>query len=359
MANEPIFNPYPELLSSAAGPPSDAQAVVLMSQIEWAENETSAASAHVAHLQDTPNKLAQHRADSEALVRIHKGVLSALRRLPEEILLEIFQHTLTVKSLHDPLLSNEKAARSLFVANNLPAQVERVRGVPVSICFTGNPPGEILTLCLQLSLQWDRIWLDISSFLSPQLSDHIFSALTTLTLSHPGPEPTADVSRTNSLPALVELSLDLYGSPRRLKSLIPWSQLQKCDLHDLDSLYFLWIIAQLPQDADITVGSIVAGYEDHSRAAPSPTTSLIRSLTLAHYPSFLIDVLDCLSAPALGTFVLRNLRPGVSDYPFGAGVMRFLDRSACTLTHLEFSAHLQEDDLIHVLQSSYVRNLVD
>ncbi|KAJ7740077.1 hypothetical protein B0H16DRAFT_1758220, partial [Mycena metata] len=250
-------------------------------------------------------------------------------------------------------------AQSLFMANIFPVQVERVRGGPVSICFEGDPPPEILTPCLQLSSQWENISLSISSFLSPQFSDYVFSALTTLLLFYLGPVPMTDVSRTDSLPALVKLSLDLYecGFPQRLKSLIPWWQLQKCDLRDLDSLDFLWIVTQLPQDADVVV--VNGSNEDHSRAAPSPTTSLIRSLTLNGCLCFLTDVLDVLSAPALDTFVLRDFNPGVLDYPLGARLMHFFDRSACTLTHLKFTARLQEDDLIHVLQSSHVRNLID
>ncbi|KAJ7718230.1 hypothetical protein B0H16DRAFT_1797630 [Mycena metata] len=391
IANRSILDTYPELLFSAAGPPSDAQAVVLMAEIERAEKEISSAIAEAARLKDALNKLAQHRANLKALIRLHKGVLSGLRRLPEEILLEIFQRTFTpLENLHPPcnapwlvsqvcrrwravalasprlwrhfVFPTGKAARPLFVANNFPAQVERVRGGPVSIRVEGKPPREILTSLLQISSQWENISLDISSFLSPQLSDHVFSALTTLCLFHQGSGPTTDVSRTDVLPALEQLVLSLYnhGLPRGLRSLIPWSQLRDCHLSDLDSLDFLWIAARLPQDANLVVD---AGYDkDESLPSTSPPTSLIRSLTLNQcYRSFLADVLDVLSVPALDTFFLRGSRGAfIKDgVGLGARVARFLDRSACTLTHLEFTADVEEHDLVHLLKSPHVRSVID
>ncbi|KAJ7029878.1 hypothetical protein C8F04DRAFT_1006415, partial [Mycena alexandri] len=90
-----MSNPYPELLSSAAGPPSDAHAVVLMGQIAHAENEISTGLAHAARLPDERDKLAQRCTNLQDFVGMYRGVLSALRRLPNEILLEIFQQTFT------------------------------------------------------------------------------------------------------------------------------------------------------------------------------------------------------------------------------------------------------------------------
>ncbi|KAJ7740078.1 hypothetical protein B0H16DRAFT_1464965 [Mycena metata] len=242
-------------------------------------------------------------------------------------------------------------------------QMERVRSGPVSIWF-GEPwplnlRSEVLNPCLQLSSQWEVITLDISSFLSPPLSNLAFPALTTLTLFHMGSETTADVSRTDFLPALEQLVLNLgdHGLPQDLRSLIPWSQLRNCEVRELDSRDCLWIAARLPQDANLVVDNGYNGVK--SLLGPSPTTSLIRSLTLTQcYRSFLIDILDVLSVPALDTFALHHdateARVGL-----GAHVARFLDRSASTLTHLELTAHLEEHDLVHLLKSSHVRSVID
>ncbi|KAJ7740074.1 hypothetical protein B0H16DRAFT_1758209 [Mycena metata] len=371
-------------LSSAAGPPSDTQAVVLMSQIKQAEKEISRAITEAARLKDTLNKLAQHRTNLEDFVSIHRGVLSTLRRLPNELLSEIFKHLDSfynaswcvsqvcrhwrAVALASPrlwrhfVLPEGKAAQSLFMANNFPAQVERVRRGLVSIWFEGTPPREILTSLLRLSSQWEDVSFDISSFLSPQLSDHVFSALTTLCLSHLGYGATTDVSRTDVLPALEQLVLNLYnrGLPQDLRSLIPWSQLRDYHLCDLDSLDFLWIAARLPQDANLAVNNGYNKNESLPSPSPSPTTSLIRSLTLNNcYRKFLTDVLDALSLPALDTFFLRGSRCGVIEDRLGARVLRLLDRSACPLTHLELCAPLHQDDLTPVLQLSHVRSLID
>ncbi|KAJ7238558.1 hypothetical protein B0H12DRAFT_960866, partial [Mycena haematopus] len=64
----------------------------ICSQIERTESDISITDAHIARLQCAMEELTRHRAELENFVRSHKHIISAQRRLPNEILLEIFEH---------------------------------------------------------------------------------------------------------------------------------------------------------------------------------------------------------------------------------------------------------------------------
>ncbi|KAJ7753489.1 hypothetical protein B0H16DRAFT_1834562 [Mycena metata] len=357
-----------------------------MSEMARAENEISTAWAHAARLLDEGDKLAQHYTNLQNLVDTYRGVLSTLRRLPNEILLEIFQHTFThldnldtfgnapwlviqvcrhwrAVALASPgfwshfIIPGGENLQSLLMATAFPAQVERVRGGPISIYFAADPSPHVLAMFLPLSSQWDNISLDTSLFMSPPLSDHVFPALRRLTLYYLGPEP-REVCRNDAMPALEDLVLNLYdcGLPKAVKSSIPWSQMQKCALRDLDSADFLWIVAQLPHaKVVIRIGNNLEAPD----ASLMATTSVIRSLIFAHCSrNFVSDVLTSLSTPALDEFVLSDTRDTFADYPLGERVVQFLDRSGCTLKHLRFNLHLEEQDLIAILGSPHIHSVI-
>ncbi|KAJ7020821.1 hypothetical protein C8F04DRAFT_881535, partial [Mycena alexandri] len=58
-----------------------------------AENENLTVLAHAARLPNEQDKLAQRCTNLQDFVDMYRGVLSVLHRLPNEILLEIFQQT--------------------------------------------------------------------------------------------------------------------------------------------------------------------------------------------------------------------------------------------------------------------------
>jgi hypothetical protein len=82
--------PFPHLLRSNI-PPSDSQAIVILKII-------SAVEAQSLHLHDIilergPDRITKHQLDqAHQFVHAHKGVLSAIRRIPPELLQEIFIH---------------------------------------------------------------------------------------------------------------------------------------------------------------------------------------------------------------------------------------------------------------------------
>ncbi|KAJ7156647.1 hypothetical protein C8R46DRAFT_860900, partial [Mycena filopes] len=74
--------------------PSDSQAATVLTDIVKAENAIAIASAHISHLQAALKRLVQQCEELQTFVKTHRAVLSILRLLPDEILLEIFQHCL-------------------------------------------------------------------------------------------------------------------------------------------------------------------------------------------------------------------------------------------------------------------------
>ncbi|KAJ7167021.1 hypothetical protein C8R46DRAFT_1272216 [Mycena filopes] len=383
-----ILSPDPELLLSTAGPPSDSQATVLRSEIERAKHEISAASLHIAHLQDALTRLLRHRKEMETFVRAHNGILSTLRRFPNEILLEVFQQTLAESAAvnrwqmpwalsevcshwrrvmlaspplwrHFPPLSDGDRPFSTLMMS---LQVERARHIPVSINFGYSIPPHALTLLLPVVSQWEDVAMTVTSLMSPQLSSHTFSTLKKLTLSKSilPPAPTSSplyINRIGSLPSLVHLTLHTrgyWGLPRHL--LLPWSQLRICELHGVSWFDLLWILPKLNGSTLVAIiGSVMSAFQ------PTPTTSLVRSLTFTNCsPAFLIDVLSNLSMPALDTLILQNLggptRPPHSSI---GSTLAFLERSACALQRLCIDTHVNEDELVQILESPHIHNAID
>ncbi|KAJ7168022.1 hypothetical protein C8R46DRAFT_1191968 [Mycena filopes] len=378
-----LLRTYPELLSSIAGPPSDSQAAVLRSEIERAKREISTASLHIGHFQDALTRLRRHREEIETFVRTHSGILSTLRHFPNEILLEIFQQTVTESAAVDRVpwvLSGvcshwrrvTLAAPSLwtrfpplsvkgdhpFSTPMMSLQLERAQHTPLSIDFGKSISPHALALLLPVISQWEDVTINVSSLMLPQLSGHTFSALKKLTLCSFSRAPTSalDINRIDSLPSLVHLTLNTAGDsyfPRHL--LLPWTQLRICELYDASSYDILWILPQLNGGTLVTIiGSIMVAFE------PNPTTSLVRSLTFTDCtPAFLVDVLSNLSMPALDTLIVQISGPTYPLYPFTGAILALLERSACALQRLCIDTHLNEDDLARLLESPHLQNVTD
>ncbi|KAJ7094310.1 hypothetical protein C8R44DRAFT_561217, partial [Mycena epipterygia] len=89
-----LENPYPELLFSTTVP-SEAQISAIFHAIRRAE-------AEIAENQRTVHLLQQERAELEEFVKRHRGVVSTMRRLPSEILSEIFARCADPPSRFNP-----------------------------------------------------------------------------------------------------------------------------------------------------------------------------------------------------------------------------------------------------------------
>ncbi|KAJ7168019.1 hypothetical protein C8R46DRAFT_1094709 [Mycena filopes] len=382
VANYHPQHPFPELLPSSAGPPSDTQATVLWEEVEGTEQAMSIAETHIDRIQNAVGLLLRYRQKLQTLAATHRGVLSALRRLPNEILLQIFDYSVN-PAAQDPFsrapwvvtqvcshwrtvavtaptlwrhvfCSSEVNQHSAFATNMLPLQLERVRGVPVSMHFGCKPLQPVLDLCLRLSSQWEDALFTVQDFLSPAFSDRTFPALKRLTLMHQVLGPWPDTRMAGLLPHLEHLIFNQFkrGIPQGL--LIPWSQLKRCDFSGLDAVDFFRILAQL-RDADVSVARGHGNPRGPKSDVPPPP-SLIRSLTITDSNQlFLGDVFADLSTPALETLTMKDNIRGSSHLV--ERIVGLLSRSACDLQRLSLDTALQEDEMLALLESPYIRNI--
>ncbi|KAJ7168015.1 hypothetical protein C8R46DRAFT_1270804 [Mycena filopes] len=376
---------YPKLLATSAGPPTDFQATVLWAEVERAEAEIATIAPHIARLQQALKRLIRNRNRLDNFAKTHRGVLSAMRRFPNEILLEIFQYTVNPTaedtSSRAPWLVSQVCGhwRSVAVASPflwrhivcpdlwdrehkdesmLQLQIQRVQGAPVSMQFpTGRPPlDSALALCLGISSQWEDLKIEVTPFATPMFHNRNFPTLKRLALIHREYRACGRPSQPHSLPVLEHLMLsDMHGRGELRGLLLPWSQLRKCDMEYLHSVDVLGVLSQL-RDAEVSV------LNGHGNNDPHPTTpSLLRSLTITHpTQNFLRDVLDALSSPALERLTLQD-NDAVPRGPrgsLGERIARFLDRSACRLTDLYLDNELDEDDQLHILGSPHIRSVV-
>ncbi|KAJ7171264.1 hypothetical protein C8R46DRAFT_183599 [Mycena filopes] len=376
-----ILSTSPELLSSTAGPPSDSQATVLRSEIERAKQEISTASLHIAHLQDALARLLRHREEMENLVRTNTGVLSTLRRFPNELLLEVFHHTLVESpavhqvpwvlsevcshwrrvTLAAPFLWSRFPPLSFggdrpFSTPMMSVQLDRAERTPLCIDLGNLVSPDTLALLLPVVSQWHDVAIPLTSLMSPQLTGHIFSTLNNLTLTSPayipGHPSTSDIDRVSSLPSLMHLRLDMgrfATFPRHL--VLPWSQLHICDLYGVGCNDVSWILPRLSHG---TLVVIIGSNFDVS--PPNKTTSLARSLTFTNctYGS-LVNIISNLSTPVLSTLIVQSSGPKWFVEP----IWGLLDRSACSLQHLHLDCELSEDDLARFLESPHVHSAID
>ncbi|KAJ7168020.1 hypothetical protein C8R46DRAFT_259485 [Mycena filopes] len=383
-----ILSTYPELLSSTAGPPSDSQAALLRSELERAKHESLTANPHIAHLQNALVLLLRHRDEMDDIIRTHTGMLSTLRRFPNEILLEVFQQTLVESAAVDlaPWVLSQVCShwrrvtlmapslwrhfpRSSFDGNRLGTpmmslQLERAQHASLSINFGNSVSPYALGLLLPLASQWQDVVIPETSFMSPQLTGPIFSTLNKLTLtsppymsSHPS---SSDIDRVGSLPCLTHLRLEKVGQPSPFSRhlLLPWFQLHICDLHGLSWPDVSWILPQLNHGTLVTIlRSALLGVLS---PPTKQTTSLARSLTLTNCdPRFLRDILSNLFTPALDTLILQAGRLELRTNGIVEAILLFLNRSVCPLEHLCLNARLNEDELAQILESPHIHNATD
>ncbi|KAJ7162400.1 hypothetical protein C8R46DRAFT_1104470 [Mycena filopes] len=394
--HESIIDPYPELLCSSAGPPSGSQALLLTAEVEKAEYEISTASIHIARLQDALQQLVQHRQKLDDFANRQRGVLSTLRRVPNEILLAIFEQAIIASDVsyradggewpgwllcapwvlsgvcghwravalasprvwryfHPP---SWLSSRDKYYTQRIRLQLERTKGALISLdlgrelwpLWRGVEPS-----FLPVAARWGDLATD--SVTLSCLPTDTFVALRSLELHH----DTMDDIALDTLPALRHLSLGVSNGAELRGLTLPWSQLQTCEVCNVDSGDFLAMLGQLRFDTDVIVSSgSHKEVEGFARGDGLPTTSVIRALTLQYFDhDFLVDVLPHLSTPFLDKLVLED--PYSASLPsnyVGEAVIHFLERSGCTLTHLCLNTKLSDEDVIYVLGSSNIHSVV-
>ncbi|KAJ7301661.1 hypothetical protein DFH08DRAFT_906622 [Mycena albidolilacea] len=383
-----LVSPFSDLLSTSVSPPSDSQIQEICSEIERAESTISDTDTHLARLQGAMDKLLRHRAELVDFVKSHRAVISPLRRLPSEILLEIFEHcrldhlTFLTAGPHRNMLwiISQVCSRWRTVALNSPMlwrrfvlrdwlsnihhhdlmrlsamQLARARCVPLSLDLTFDDlVVDTLALFLAVSAQWE----DVELILCPRGFRHFFNhsgtfaALKRLTMSSWNPLPdTHDVDWRESFTALEHLTLKLFNEPFPRRLLLPWAQLRTCALKNVDSFEVLWIASQL------SPGTAVSTFEGMDIAnggdvrSTSQTRSLISSLTLTKCgEAFVSNLLNSLVAPAIETLVLEGI--------ITRDIIHFLRQSACTLKCLRIDTPISEEHLIPLLESPHTHSII-
>ncbi|KAJ7186216.1 hypothetical protein GGX14DRAFT_619329, partial [Mycena pura] len=93
-------SPCPELLVTNSAP-SDVQINEIQCFIGSAEAKISIIDNQIAQMQRTLDRLGSRRVQLQDLVQSHRSVVSTIRRLPTDILGEIFSHA-SRSRLHSP-----------------------------------------------------------------------------------------------------------------------------------------------------------------------------------------------------------------------------------------------------------------
>ncbi|KAJ7755307.1 hypothetical protein DFH07DRAFT_821798 [Mycena maculata] len=383
-----LKSPYPELLSTNTVP-SDSQMPVIRETIQIAETGIA--------------RLAPRRcAELEDFARSHRHVVSIVRRLPSEILCEIFGHCRCDEDFspadNAPWRIARVCGRWRKVALALPAlwnhfsfdwwstfgattryatakyvamQLLRSGQAPLRICEL-NPidqddeddsDSSLASMTSNLYLAHWRVfdvlllasnrWQDVTLFHRKgrfELRGE-FPMLKRLTVHDTRPGRNYPI---NSLPVLEELTLNGPFSAHFIDR-IPWSWPRVCTLRQCYLDDALRILSQLPPGARVTIASPLQPVVRRV-VRRNPTSSSIRSLTLmAEEPIFPeADLFYYLTAPALEELDLEQ----VPITLYCMTIVPFLARSACPLTRLRISVALLETDVLGILGSPYMDGLL-
>ncbi|KAJ7639219.1 hypothetical protein FB45DRAFT_1055377 [Roridomyces roridus] len=342
------LSPFPELLASN-DMPTDSQAADISSAIERARTD-----------------LISFQRSIEAFIQSHAAILAPIRRVPNEILAELFAHCVDVTKPLDPLAGDawviSRVCRrwravalacpelwSHFAVSEKPMkhlqdficiQLERVpHPAPLYIRFRDpyTPLADIMDLFLAVH---DR-WQDVAFFSHHNFTQFVehacripFPRLRKLQLyssvlkSLQKDETTFDI--VDSFPALVEVLLELRYRHFPSQLHLPWSQLRRCTLWEARTSDVLRILALLPTSSSASV--LGAEHDRFAAAPPSPTESQINSLELDYcHPLFNTNLFGVLRAPALKKLALNH---GYQPACRPSKVLSFLGRSGCALEHL-------------------------
>ncbi|KAJ7712180.1 hypothetical protein B0H16DRAFT_582214 [Mycena metata] len=392
-------SPYPELLLSNAIP-SDLQAQEIKKTIRGVDEDIGALNAEIKRLQRSMDALIAQRTDLERFAHDHRGVVSVVRCLPRDILVEIFGHCLRDcgpwsrpgPSDVKPLLLVSRRWHSTastspglwrYIDGTKPKmqsptkyvsmQLERSADAPLSITFRTSTDGaaQTLPLLLDASPRWEEAHLSLTPADVRDLfaSTHAFPALKKLNIaiSRDGmadihPSEAAPGPAFESIPALEELTLWMDSrfvdlAQRVALPRFPWSRLRRCELRRVH-------IEDLPRILPLLSADTRVYPMDIAPRFTFSVKSRIRALEFGHCTrEFVADLLNSLSTPSLKKLSIipdRHLSSHFEtlDEDLTSVIILFLRRSACALTSLHLDVTIPGCDLITILGSLEVRGLL-
>ncbi|KAJ7198371.1 hypothetical protein GGX14DRAFT_666744 [Mycena pura] len=377
-------SPCPELLLTNSVP-SDVQLNEIHSFIGSAKAKISILNDQIAQVQRTLRRLDLQRTELADLVKSHRGVVSAIRRLPRDILGEIFSHYMGTSDshLHSPTLSHLIGVcvrwRAIVLASPLlwchirpirrsyndsgelqqiSLQLQRSAPVALSIHLDETVSSRVVDLLLTESRRWRNLYLtwDHSSYQHLTTSKVEFPVLEKLTLVIGHSALPKDIALfLKSLPAMVDLMLVAGRAPIPRTLDIIWAQLRTCTLTRCCTTDILHVLPLFSAGARVCLENFIESPEQ-----PTSVHTVVSGLSIhCHLPSRrVIDILlNSLTAPCLKRFRIAGIF-SISS------ITAFFDRSSCALTHLGISLwdslwHHYAVDVLTLLSSSHVCEVVD
>ncbi|KAJ7196793.1 hypothetical protein GGX14DRAFT_671912 [Mycena pura] len=379
-------SPCPELLITNSVP-SDFQANEIHKLILDTDAEISALGAEITRVRRALDRLELRRAGLSDFVKSHRPVVSVVRRLPTDILDEIFSHYLDASdpyytalgprrllhlvgvcdrwrtiALGSPLLWRHVVAISnKLKMQQISLQLQRSAPVALSIhlavaSMTGmrRELNSTLDPLLTESRRWQNLFLRMhpSDFKLLATSGAEFPILEKLDLEVRESVPGHAALFLRSLPALVHLTLTAYETsiPDVLDFI--WVQLRTCTLIECWTDDILRILPLFSAGARVCVNDCSARADVH----PTSVHTVVSDLSVWCYDSEDTDILlDALTAPCLKRFQIG----GHYSLP---RIITFFNRSACALTHLTMDISYLDrfaGELLTLFRSPHARDIVD
>ncbi|KAJ7471553.1 hypothetical protein B0H11DRAFT_1867737 [Mycena galericulata] len=371
-----LQSPFPETLSSNTIP-SDPQVCAIHDAIQRAEAAISEKTGMIQRLE-------QQRADLEAFVNKQRGVVSAMRRFPNEILGDIFGHFVYHQEFNPsknmPWRIARVCSRWRSVALAFPRlwthfcfggprhsdprmvllQLQRSSHMPLTVKTRDVHLG-LLDVLMTASTRWQSVDLSFSASGSnvkifESLCAGNFPALQKLTVHMERGSSSQIVAFIQALPALVTLALDPGTAALSNYFSISWSRLQECTLTRCRMVDVLRILSFLSLGTRVHITNASKGRKPEDLP---PTSSSILAIAFEDCrPTSVHQLLGAITAPALeelhfGENIYRKENNNMVEQ-----IIAFLARSACPLTRLHTGAHLAQYEILRILQSPSTSSLV-
>lgn len=367
-------SPVPELLRNLRLPSTSQESAIQKTILEWQQNLANM-DAKIARLTTTLDELRQNRTAIDRYVKDHESIiLSPIRRLPVEILGEIFA-TYTKDEYapwllmrvcigwRDVALATPKVWATIVLnmsqRDNFSSEyiggvttwIARSRSHPLTIKIDdtrsreSHPIAELLVVC---SDRWQHLSLNTRDLRHFQTTENSLASLQSLScrIAHEMHE-VYNLTRARRLRCL-----HVYGRLSSDNFSLDWHQLRDIHLHGIDAGACLQFLSQCPNlfYVDIIQGGTPSSASAH--LGPQISLQSVKILQLK-LPLSSAGLIDCLTLPNLRD--LRLMRLGRRDQFESADICPSLTalmrRSNCSLEQLILPLSPSDDYLEKFLQS--------
>ncbi|KAG7089958.1 hypothetical protein E1B28_011583 [Marasmius oreades] len=380
-----IFSPSKDLLAFHVGKhsfnyaPSSTEASLLSEWIEEAESEHGRYTGEIDRLRSIMKKLERERAYLQRYIDEYRTLLSPIRKLPPEILTEIFSLHCQAPSwlrrpviappmiiaqtcsfwrqlaLDTPLLwASFHVTLSPFPGNIqlLSTYLHRSKDLPLTVELDYREPNDCLVLktLLEHSWRWKRFLLYGADRLSSIESPLILPLLKSLELS------TITSSRVTSIfknaLALKRLTLDNVSVHTIELETLPCSRLTSVTVRRLSVSDALHVLHNCPNVEKVTISTRNFTHWLHGAVHFDQPVRLSSLTTLTFTTELFCPLFRNLITPSLTTLtVAAPTEPYDMEVWPQSEFVAFLQRSACPLRYLSLvNIELSDADLLSIFQ---------